>query len=411
MKKQHAIFLGGFTLAIATILVMPSKNLLGSIINSLHFGTGIVRTAQFIQIDKIDFTRPLRTYESPYRQQLARQYYTFHGAAPTTNQYNYAKQIGLFLTANSVNRTDFFWDIIDTINETDASAIVIDVKGSNIYFNSTAELANELGRVQPLYDLPLIVQQAHERGIYVIARYIAVKDPNLATQLPETQVYNPDTGTSIGTMWVDPSNETVLRYNQEILREVAASGIDEINLDYIRYGTEVPNYMVGLTGEQKADHLVEFLKMARATVDAYGRDTKLGVSTYAILGWNFPINFAVVGQDIARFAEYTDVISPMAYPSTFAFGSYYNPSSHPISRNYYLVYRTLRGYKELLKPEDHSKLRPWIQGYSMKPLGMKHQMQAVYDSGLCGFTVWSASNSYSNTLAGLKLVDRPLHCR
>lgn len=397
---------------ITVVLLAPSpKKILGSVLNSLHFGGTVIRAAQFIQVDKIDFTQPIRTYESPYRQQLARQYYTFHGAAPTAGQYNYAKQIGLYLTASSVRRTDFFWSIIDIISDTDASSIVIDVKGSNIYFNSTAQLANELGRVQPLYDLPLIVQQAHERGIYVIARYIAVKDPNLAVQRPETQVYNPDTGASIGTMWVDPGHETVLRYNEEILREVAASGIDEINLDYIRFGTEVPNYMVGLTSEQKADRLVEFLKMARRTVDAYGKGTKLGVSTYAILGWNFPINFAVVGQDIARFAEYVDVISPMAYPSTFSFGSYYNPSVHPISRNYYLVYRTLRGYKELLKPEHQSKLRPWIQGYSMKPIGMRDQMQAVYDSGLCGFTVWSAGNVYTNTIAALDLVDRPLHCR
>lgn len=398
-------------LAIISSTVSMREFLLGTVLTQVRFGPKLVLAMQYVEPANINFRRTVRTYDSPYRQQLAQQYYTFHGAAQTADEYDYAKKIGLYLTANSVARTDFLDSILNTADTTDVSAIVLDVKGSYVYFNSLAPLATEFNRVRPLYDLPAIVQKAHEQGIYVIARYIAVKDSILAASHPETQVYNPQTNVSIGSLWVDPANALVLQYNAEILREVAASGIDEINLDYIRFGTEVPNYMVGLTGEQKSQRLLEFIKMARVTIDAVGNGTKLGVSTYAILGWNFPINFEVVGQDIPKFAKYVDVISPMAYPSTFALGAYYTPGVHPISRNYYLVYRTLKGYKELLNPDDHHKLRPWIQGYSMQPIGMRDQMQAVYDMGLCGFTVWSAGNVYANTITALSLVDRPLQCR
>lgn len=381
-----------------------------NLLQQFSFGTSAAAKAAFFTIADFDFTQSLSP-DSAYEQALSKQYYTFlHGSA--VDEYSYAKKTGIYFTANSVNRQQFFAASLDALQAAGGNAIVIDVKGTNIYFDAPGALmAQDMNRVQPLYNLTDIVAEAHKRGIYVIARYIAVKDPSLATAYPETQVRHPQTGRSIGTLWVDPAHELTLAYNAEILREVATTGIDEINLDYIRYGTEVPNYAVGLTGEQKADHLVEFLQMARKVVDTYGLNTKLGISTYAILGWNFAINFESVGQDIQRFAQYVDVISPMAYPSTFAAGAYFNPSIHPKSRNYYLVYRTLQGYKKLLQPNDVSKLRPWIQGYGLLPQGIAHEIQAVYDTGLCGYTVWNAGNVYSRTFTAMNAVEVPLHCR
>ncbi|MDD4762133.1 MAG: putative glycoside hydrolase, partial [Candidatus Pacebacteria bacterium] len=176
-----------------------------------------------------------------------------------------------------------------------------------------------------------------------------------------------------------------------------------------RYPTEYPLAAVGLTGQEKADRIEEFLKMARRVIDEEGGHTKLGISTYAILGWNFPVNFEPLGQDIARFAPLLDVISPMAYPSTFAPGAYYNPAKHPRSRMYYLVYRTLTGYRDLLGDQSW-KLRPWIQGYGITQKNLKDQIDAVFDSGSCGFTIWNASNEYGTFMKMLPDVKRPHGC-
>jgi len=101
----------------------------------------------------------------------------------------------------------------------------------------------------------------------------------------------------------------------------------------------------------------------------------------------------------------------MAYPSTFAIGAYYDPAKHPRSRMYYLVYQTLKGYAELLGEEHASKLRPWIQGYYITNKDMRDEIDAVYDAGACGFTVWSAGNYYDILYKVFPDVAIPDRCR
>lgn len=319
--------------------------------------------------------------------------------------------IGVYLTGNSIARSDgFFEQTLEEISDAPGAAIVIDVKESFVYFDTTSDIAEKLHLVREKYDLAEVIKKAKERGIYTIARYVVAKDEGLAPLRPDTHIRHPETQRSVGSRWVDPSNATVLEYNEQVLRDVITAGVDEINLDYIRYPTEYAPYLIGLTGDEKADHVEAFLKMTRETIDELGAETQLGISTYAILGWDFAINFEMLGQDIARFAPLVDIISPMAYPASFAKGHYYNPYEDPRSRMYYLVYRTLTGYQELLG-EDSWKLRPWIQGYRTTPWDMREQMDAVYDAGLCGFTVWSPSNIYRSLYTVLENFSIPELCK
>ncbi|MDD4628912.1 MAG: putative glycoside hydrolase [Candidatus Peribacteraceae bacterium] len=318
-------------------------------------------------------------------------------------------QVGVFLTEGSVRRKDFLIETMDALKTATGAALIFNVKGSAVYFDSDAPLAKKLDLLRNTYDLKEVISLARERGIYTIGRFIAVKDSSLAQSLPETQIRHPKTNRSVGSVWVDPSNPSVITYNKKILEDLVAYGIDEVNLDYIRYPTEYSLFSIGLTGREKADHLEEFIRMARTVIDEHGGKTKLGISTYAILGWEFPVNFEHVGQDIARLAPYVDVISPMAYPATFAAGAYYNPSKHPRSRMYYLVYRTLTGYAELLGPDSY-KLRPWIQGYGITAKNIRDEIDAVFDAGACGFTVWNASNAYNLVYGALPEIHVPERC-
>ncbi|MFH1444302.1 MAG: putative glycoside hydrolase [Candidatus Peregrinibacteria bacterium] len=321
----------------------------------------------------------------------------------------YPSEIGIFFTQTSVKNDKFFLKTLDRLSTLTGSALIFNVKAGTVHFRASAPMAEELNLVRPSYDLPEVLRQARERGVATLGRFVALKDPNLARALPETQIRHPKTGRSVGNVWVDASNPLVLTHNEQILRELVKAGIDEINLDYIRYPTEYAQASIGLTGSEKADRIEAFLKMARRVIDEEGGKTKLGISTYAILGWNFPVNFEPLGQDIARFAPLVDVISPMAYPATFAAGSYYNPQKHPRSRMYYLVYRTLTGYAELLGDQAW-KLRPWIQGYGITQKNLKDQIDAVFDSGVCGFTIWNASNEYGTFMKMLGDIERPEHC-
>ena len=330
-----------------------------------------------------------------------------HTAAPLPPNY----QRGVFLTPSSAADDEFLEATMQAVEKYAHPALVIDVKGSNVYFPSGAGMANELKLVKPIVELPKIIEEAHRRGITVIGRYIALKDPSLSSRKPETQIRHPLRSRTVGNVWVDGQNATTLQYNREILEDLVTTGIDEINLDYIRYPTEYAPSDIGLTGAEKSEHIMAFLKMARDVIDRSERDVKLGISTYAILGWNFPVNFEAVGQDIPEIAKIVDVISPMAYPATFAPNAYYNPGRDKGSRMYHLVWKTIMGYRELVGEENVHKIRPWIQGYGVTEKNMADQIQAVFDAGSCGFTVWNASNAYGPSYKAMGKMDIPEACR
>lgn len=327
---------------------------------------------------------------------------------PPVNPY---RQMGVYLAASSVADQDYLTSTFDELARTGGTAFVFDVKGTQVYYYSTAPYAQSIGIVKPLYELPEILRQAKERGLYTIARYIAIKDQLFTDLAPETQLRHKDKGYPVQLGWVDPSNATAQLYNSELLCELAANpDLDEINLDYIRLSSYKP-YSTGYSADDKAALLMSFIKMSRDTIDRCGPKTKLGVSTFAILGWRFEENRETIGQDVVQYAPYVDVISPMAYQDTFTAPGYYAPGKNPVSRPYWLVYRTLIGYRALLGPEQEHKLRPWLQAYSVSTKDVTDAMNAVVDAGFCGFTFWNASNSYGPVYAALGAWQQPERCR
>lgn len=328
-------------------------------------------------------------------------------AAPEDTGLN---KFGIYLNAGTTADEGLFAGVIQNMQDKGVTALVFDVKGSFVYFDTDAELANELNMVRPLYDLPAIVQQAEDAGIYTIARFVALKDPVLGEVVPDLRLKHPTAGYRLESEWIEPAHETVLQYNREILKRVAESGVDEINLDYIRYPSDNLTAMSHLSVEERVSRVEGFVRMAHEVIDDVGMGTQLGISTYAILGWHFEQNVQTIAQDVTRLAPYVDVISPMAYPSTFAYGYYFNPELNPRNRNYYLVLRTLEGYKEVLGEEHAYKLRPWIQAYYMNATGIRDQIDAVIDAGSCGFTMWSATNYYQEFYKAVSNWELPLHC-
>ncbi len=62
------------------------------------------------------------------------------------------------------------------------------------------------------------------------------------------------------------------------------------------------------SAQEKADKVFSFVKKARETIDSCGPSTKFGISSYAILGWNYPANLETLGQDVVRFAPNDDTL-------------------------------------------------------------------------------------------------------
>lgn len=316
--------------------------------------------------------------------------------------------IGPYVHSLAAGNRERLAEIVSMMEHTPGKAVIFDVKGSRVYFASSSPLARQFELIDPKYDLKDIVSFLKEQGFYVMVRFIAVKDDGLATAHPSTQIFHPRTRVSVGSSWVDPSNRSVLLYNSQILREVVRAGVDEVNFDYIRYPTEYALDDVGLTPQDKATKVEDFLKMARRLVNQEGGTTLIGISTYAILGWDYALNMPQLGQDFVRFAPLVDIISPMAYPASFGEG-FSAPRGQ--SRMYYLVLKTLTGYAELLGSEQAKKLRPWIQGYSLDERDFEEQIRAVYDAGSCGFTVWNPGSRYTALARVLPHLAVPSSCQ
>lgn len=322
-----------------------------------------------------------------------------------------AAKAGIYLGGRALSDPVQYERMIKRLHDAGGTALVILVKAGTVYFQTDAPIAQEIHSINPQYELPVVVAVAKKEGLYTIARFVALSDGVLARAKPETRIHTPKSGRALDIGWVDGAAPVTLAYNRELLEDIVTSGIDEVNLDYFRSPTDQDPSAIGLSGKEKADHLEVFLRMARATIDELNPNVKLGISTFAILGWNYPVNFEWLGQDVVRFAPLVDIISPMAYPSMFDPGAYYRPGRDPGSRNYFLVYRTLKGYQELLGPEQSKKLRPWIQGYAMLPAGIAQQIRGVYAAGVCGFTVWNANNNYDRTFEAMKNVqEKPAAC-
>ncbi|MEQ1849265.1 MAG: putative glycoside hydrolase [Candidatus Peribacteraceae bacterium] len=334
-----------------------------------------------------------------------------HSAAPERLSPQVLNQNGIYLGATSIKRTDFFDDTLSRLQESNGNAVIFDVKGGGVLYRSSAPIATELGLVRSHYDLPAVIQKLKEQKVHVMGRFVAIKDEAFTAKRPDTRVKHPTSGRVLNQTWIDPANDDAIQFNMQIICELAAAGIDEINLDYIRFSTAEVGALSALDREEKSARVEKFVKAARETIDRCGPATRLGLSTYAILGWSYDVNVETLGQDIVKLAPYVDVISPMAYPATFSVdGGYYNPAKHGSSRMYHLVHRTLTGYQELLGDQSW-KLRPWIQGYGVTTKNMQDQIAAVYDAGLCGYQVWNANNNYAPTYAGMKSTVIPAHCQ
>ena len=135
------------------------------------------------------------------------------------------------------------------------NAVVIDVKdviGRVGYDAKVPETGAHGARMRIIADLESVACTLHGAGLYVIARMAVFKDTKLAGARPRLAIHSrraqPAVGLphlSVDTLWrkahrewLDPVAEDVWAYNAVIAVEVFRAGVDEVNLDYIRFPTD-----------------------------------------------------------------------------------------------------------------------------------------------------------------------------
>lgn len=319
---------------------------------------------------------------------------------------------GVYVTALAAGSNKLS-KLIDIVEKTEVNALVIDVKDDygKISYQMNSNLAKAIGSTtRSITNMEELIHTLKEKGIYLIARIVAFKDPHLAEKRKDLAIYNKDGSIykdNRGEYWVNPYKKDVWDYLIEISSEAAFVGFDEIQFDYIRFstGTGMNNVDFGKAAKSttKEEIILEFTKFA------YEKLRPLGVYVSAdVYGTiiNSSVDAALVGQNYVEMAKYLDYICPMIYPSHFGDG--YLGVEIPDLDPYKIINKILLVSRSKLdqipEGEHRAIVRPWLQDFTASWLNnymtyggleLRQQMKGVYDAGYEEWILWNSSCNYS----------------
>lgn len=285
------------------------------------------------------------------------------------------------------------------------NGIVFDIKdvyGFVNYRSRLPEVKTTQGKITPpLGELAPLVAYYKSKKIYTIARVALFQDELMAGKFPDRQIKLQAGGplrTKGRTVWVDPNKKAVQDYNMAIIREVLQAGVDEIQLDYVRYPAEgdwkIATYH-GLTDfSEKPRVITQFLQRIHSLTRAYGAFLSLDV--FGVVAWQEPLDIRSTGQNMHILGQATDVVSPMLYPSHFghAFGGVSNPADKPA------MFLDL-GVTKLREITPKQVIRPWLQAFKWRVTSyssnyITEQIRGSKKAGGQGYLLWNAGNNYEH---------------
>ncbi|MFR8778750.1 MAG: putative glycoside hydrolase [Enterocloster sp.] len=326
---------------------------------------------------------------------------------------------GIYISGPMAGSTELFRNILDSAAGTEINTVVIDFKDDQgrIACPVDSPVASEIGACRPyVQDMKGLIASLKERGLYVIARVVAFRDPWLAEKKPEWSLHLADGSLyrdRQGMAWVDPYRKEVWDYLVEVGTEAKEAGFDEVQFDYIRFSTEGTMRDVVFDeavtgGRSKTDVITEFVKYAYENLASQGLFVSADVFG-TIIGSD--IDAQAVGQVYTEMAKHLDYICPMIYPSHYGPGNF--GLEHPDTMPYETVLVALKKSQMVMdqaaEADGHVSsqaiVRPWLQDFTASYLGegnyipygyneVQRQIQAVKDAGYDEWMLWSAANRY-----------------
>ncbi len=326
---------------------------------------------------------------------------------------------GIYITGVMAGSTGSFENILDSAAGTEINTVVIDLKDDEGRITCVLDtpMVNEIGTCRPyIDDIEGLIKDLKERGIYVIARVVAFRDPYLAEMRPEWAIHLEDGSVYTdrsGFAWLDPYRREVWDYLAEIGTAAKDVGFDEVQFDYVRFSTESGmNSAVFdddiVKGRSRTDIITEFIEYEYECLSSIGLFVSADVYGTVI---GSEVDAEAVGQVYTEMAKHLDYISPMIYPSHYNSGNF--GIDHPDTEPYNTIYKALEQSREKLEEaaaragedEHQAIVRPWLQDFTATWLGSGNyidygaeevaaQIQAVKDAGYDEWMLWSASNKY-----------------
>ena len=329
---------------------------------------------------------------------------------------------GIYITG-AMAGTKNMKNLVELVETTEMNAIVLDIKndGGNVTYKMDNAQAQSIGAcVRYVKDMPALIKELHEKGIYVIGRIVCFKDPILARKRPDLALCQPDSTPVTdgkGNPWVNPFKKGVWEYICDLAEQATRDGFDEIQFDYVRFpiGSSANRavYGVDLNTYSKEQGLTDFFSYVEKRL--HKSNIIFGADLFGtVIG--SPTDRKSTGQDYVKIASMTDNICPMVYPSHYASRTFglEVPDAHP----YTTILKAMQLSQDELSKDSLPKARvrawlqcfsaPWVPGHiNYGSAQVKQQIQAVYDAGYDEWILWNASNKYGQVKAALSMTKAP----
>lgn len=316
---------------------------------------------------------------------------------------------GIYLNAWTAGSSRRRGNLIRLAERTEINTFVIDIKDATGFVSHATEvsLAREVGATGEIRirDLPGLLVQLHEAGIYPIARIVVAKDPLVAAGRPDLAIQDSAGGVWLdqdSVRWLNLHHPEVWDYHVDLAKEVVRAGFPEIQWDYVRF-PDAPQALRARQvfpeseGRPMTRAVGSFLSYSRGVLSGMGASV-----TADVFGVTTSYRRDVgIGQVWEEFIDKVDAALPMVYPSHYWTGSfgYEKPNAYP----YEIVRRAMRdAVSRSALVEGAGTVRPWLQDFSLgdPPYDtpeVRAQIQATYDAGLTGWILWNPGSRYTES--------------
>ncbi len=314
------------------------------------------------------------------------------------------KARGLYLSGWTVGIPEKLEHFVDLANSTEINAYVVDIKDEDgkVGYSTQIESVKDIDGWQWKYNVENVVQTFKENDIYLIGRLVVNKDDVYASAHPDHAIRHVNGSIwrdDSGRAWIDPYAKEAWQYNIDIAKEALEKGFDEIQFDYIRFENDGPRSQMDFwrAGDvEKYEIIDDFLDFARKQMP----DAIISADVFGIICESSG-DTEKIGQNLDTIGKNIHYISPMVYPSHYAWDQVINEITfeRPNDEPYGVVYNTLvRARDRIAKiPDYKADVRPFLQDNYMgyKAEQVRAQIDAVYDAGYEEWLIWSANNVYS----------------
>lgn len=307
--------------------------------------------------------------------------------------------------------------LLDRLVAHGMNAIVLDVKDYDgpLTYPSKVPLAIESGATDkpPMRSYARAVRFAHERGVRVIARVSCFNDALMAKAHPSMAIRG-ISGHVYRNGWLDPRNERAQAYILDLVREVIEMGVDEVQLDYVRFPViGMKNIDFGLDTRKDPNAKIEVITRFVERVHALtrSRGVPLSLDVFGVIAFGKRVDMQNLGQDPAELAKHAEFLSAMVYPSHFepGFMGREEPADHPelvgLGVKHMLAQMESRG----LDLATSAKIRPWLQamrhGASNYGAGyIQEEIRTSDRAGGQGWLLWNPGQVYDVAWAAIPRV-------